>query len=148
MDALPVVTGGPLAGAAPHASPPMATHVIMAGVDTVEWGTGERPESTRGRFQWRPGWVERPLAAGLAGLAVLALVFSQLLPWGYLTLDTPVGSSEQEKLYLDNVGTIAVFAFQLGLLPLLALAGAALAAPQAARRTLAAAGIGAVGCVA
>jgi hypothetical protein len=112
-------------------------------VDTVEWGTAapaQRPTPAAPQ-RLASGWLDRPVGAALAGLAVLALVVTQVVPWG--TTQRVAGSDTSTvKVYIDTLPSIAVLAFYFGLPALLGLTGAALAARSAARRTLALAGIG------
>jgi len=73
-------------------------------------------------------------------LAVLALIVTQVVSWGTVQR-VPGSDTSAVKMYIDNL-SIGAFAFELGLLPLLALTGAALATRSANRRTFALAGVG------
>ncbi|MBO0870357.1 MAG: hypothetical protein J2P15_17520 [Micromonosporaceae bacterium] len=126
-------------------------------MDTVEWGTGnswlgsaspaEGPAADRRRVTI--GWLDRPVALGLIVLGVAGLIVAQVVSWGHIAsitgptgnpIDTPPSSFP--SLYLESMSVAAVIAYDLGLLPLLGFAGAALVARPANRRSLAFAGIG------
>jgi hypothetical protein len=132
-------------------------------VDTVEWGSGATPaqapaqppaqapaqppagashQPSVGRALARIGGRWTALVVGALGLA--ALVASELLPWVKVHMgatsvpgaNAPIDLGGDTSLDLDRLNTIGVFAYDLGILAVLALVGAVLFGPTAHRRSL------------
>jgi hypothetical protein len=125
-------------------------------VDTVEWGGGRAPVPPPAEPGGQPsrGPSARLSLARIAGrwaalsLAVLGLVAflgSEFLPWGQLhtgsqvSVDPNFGSLDvgTAPFGLEQVNTIGAFAYRLGMLPVLAMAGAVLVVRSRQRRALA-----------
>ena len=121
-------------------------------MDTVEWGTGPGPEKAREPLAGsRPRRLltaagGRWAVLGIAALAFVALIGSELMPWASLSTGSGTATpNDSESINLDAVAgsygldrlsTIGTFAYQFGMLAVLGLVGGALFARAAQRRTL------------
>jgi hypothetical protein len=104
-------------------------------VDTLEWGTSDRP-ARAGRWQG-PRWLGPSAAVWLAGAGVALAVAAQVLPWATLGQ-----SGATSGLSLDNLNTISVLGYYLCWIGLLGLTGLVLAGRLATRRAAAGAALG------
>jgi hypothetical protein len=120
-------------------------------VDTLDWGAGAAPdegpeprERTRARRLLTVAGG-RWAVLGLAALAFVALIGSELMPWTTLHTGADVATGSNEPVTvdvtggsygLDRLSTIGAFAYQLGILAVLGLVGGALFARPAQRRAL------------
>jgi hypothetical protein len=112
-------------------------------VDTLEWGTVERP-GRPGRWLGRgTGWLGPPLAVWLSGAGIALAVAAQVLPWAGVTQSTNTSTG----LSLDNLNTISVLGYYLCWIALLGLLGLVLAGRPAARRAAAGAALGVGGAL-
>jgi hypothetical protein len=107
-------------------------------VDTLEWGTTERPART-GRWRHQgPRWPGPPLGVWLAGAGVALAVAAEVLPWVGLTQ----GETTSAGLSIDNLNTISVLGYYLSWIALLGLTGLVLTGRPEARRAAAGAALG------
>jgi hypothetical protein len=117
---------------------------------TLEWGgVDEHRARWWDRVIGRAGEPGRALAPAGVGVAVVgfALVLAaQVLPWMDLTATSAAEAARQQTgrttLGLDQLGTWALFAYQVGWMLLLATVCVALVVEPAPRRIVGAAGIG------
>ncbi|MEN3307672.1 MAG: hypothetical protein V7603_3874 [Micromonosporaceae bacterium] len=112
-------------------------------MDTLEWGTVERPA---GSGRWRrqvPRWLGPPLAVWLAGAGVALAVAAEVLPWAGLARSVNVTGG----LSVDNLNTVSVLGYYLCWIGLLGLTGLVLTGRPAVRRAAAGAALGVGGAL-
>lgn len=116
----------------------------------MEWGAGPAPDEARGPLE--PPRSRRLLTAaggrwavlGIAALAFVALIGSELMPWTILHTGNSAANNGNDTVQLDMAGsygldrlnTLAAFAYQLGMLAVLGLVGGAVFARPAQRRAM------------
>jgi hypothetical protein len=111
-------------------------------VDTVEWGTGDRP-ARRLRFA-----VPRVggLALAVAGFGLL--VAAEIVPWASVqsasanTAQTAILGGNELEVGLDRITAGSGYVYHLGVIVLLGAVGLVLASPPARRRVLAGLALG------
>ena len=114
-------------------------------MDTVEWGTGDRPAR---RFPVLRFAVPRigGLALAVAGFGLL--VAAEILPWASVqsasanTAQTAVLGGNQLEVGLDRVTAGSGYTYHVGVIVLLGAIGLVLASPPARRRILAGLALG------
>ena len=114
-------------------------------MDTVEWGTGDRPAR---RFPALRFAVPRVggLALAVAGFGLL--VAAEIVPWASVqsasanTAQTAVLGGNQLEVGLDRITAGSGFTYHLGVIVLLGAVGLVLASPPARRRILAGLALG------
>ena len=119
-------------------------------MDTLDWGAAaasdeaseprERPRARRLLSAASGPWV----VVGLAALAFVALIGSELMPWATLHAGNAPTNNDSDTISvaaggsfgLDRLNTLGAFAYQLGMLAVLGLVGGALFARPTQRRAM------------
>ncbi len=123
-------------------------------MDTVEWGSSERPAPGTPDRGWRRlvGRTGRGTSLALAGLALAALVAAETLPWATLDLSSNSGGDGDlvtpaaggYTYGINRLNSVAGFAYHLGWFAVLALVGVVLAGRTSQRRAAVGAAVGAL----